>query len=548
MASVQTAADLRFDPPGPGTWLLDNVHWPRPATRYYTELHPENFQRGVREFLAHYGLLLDSLEFAYVNGFAYRTAHPVPEERLPERFRRAEEAFEQKAWRDQLREWDERFKPESIRTHRSLQSIDPASLSDEELAEHLARCRDRHGEMIYQHMRFTGAAMLPIGDFLGQAGEWTGLPHADLLGLLRGTAPVSAGASDELDRLIAAIRRDSAAQELLQSDGDAGAVLAELRSRGGETGSAVAAYLDLVGYRLLDGFDISNPYALELPESLVTMIRAVIEEGAGGAPDEEPADRTADARAKVPAEHRSTFDDLLEEARLTYRLRDERGVLSDVWAAGITRRVVLAAGERLVRAGRIQEPAHLVDAGYEEMRSLVSGADGPSAEELAERFLRRTARTARDAPPVLGPPPGPPPDPSGLPPAAARADRAIGIVMQALFGSSEAEHEERVLRGLPASPGVYEGPARRVTDPAEFDLIAKGDVLVTTSTSEAFNILLPLLGAMVTDSGGLLSHAAIVAREYGIPGVVGTREGTVLIQDGARVRVDGSAGEVRLLQ
>ena len=65
--------------------------------------------------------------------------------------------------------------------------------------------------------------------------------------------------------------------------------------------------------------------------------------------------------------------------------------------------------------------------------------------------------------------------------------------------------------------------------------------------TEAFNILLPLLGAIVTDSGGLLSHSAIVAREYGIPGVVGTREATHRIADGARVRVEGAAGEVTVL-
>jgi len=94
---------------------------------------------------------------------------------------------------------------------------------------------------------------------------------------------------------------------------------------------------------------------------------------------------------------------------------------------------------------------------------------------------------------------------------------------------------------------VYEGPARRVSDPAEFSRIVQGDVLVTEATTEAFNILLPLLGAIVTDSGGLLSHSAIVAREYGIPGVVGTREATARIADGARLRVDGDAGEVTLL-
>lgn len=86
-----------------------------------------------------------------------------------------------------------------------------------------------------------------------------------------------------------------------------------------------------------------------------------------------------------------------------------------------------------------------------------------------------------------------------------------------------------------------------MSGPSQFDRIQRGDVLVTESTSEAFNILLPLLAAIVTDNGGLLSHAAIVAREYGIPGVVGTREATQRIADGMRVRVDGDAGEVTVL-
>jgi pyruvate,water dikinase len=159
----------------------------------------------------------------------------------------------------------------------------------------------------------------------------------------------------------------------------------------------------------------------------------------------------------------------------------------------------------------------------------------------------RVSHSAKDAPATLGPPPPPPPDPSGLPPAVGRLMRATGVALGAVFGSSDAKHEKHMLRGLAASRGVYEGPARRVSHPSEFDRILRGDVLVTESTTEAFNILLPLLGAIVTDSGGLLSHSAIVAREYGIPGVVGTREATERIADGARVRVDGDAGEVTVL-
>jgi pyruvate,water dikinase len=545
MAHAEAETALTFEAPGPGSWELDPVHFPRPATRYWTETHPAAFRRGVSEFTRYFGMLLDSLEVAYVNGFSYKTARPVSPEEAPTRIARAEELFAGKLWRDQLREWDEKAKPASIAIDRELQSIDPEELSDADLDRYLRRCHAHHAEMIYQHMRFTAAAVVPTGDFLAHVGDWTDLPTAQLLGLMRGASPVSAGASGELDELVSALAADAEARELLESKADPAEVLARLRSLEGEAGAAMNAYLDLVGWRLLDGFDICEPCALELPDVLLRAIRIAAAGAEAGAASID--DDVADVREKVPEEHRGEFDELLGEARLMYRLRDERGVFSDIWASGLMRRAVLGAGRRLAASGRIRQAEHLIDASVDEMCSMLAGADEPSAEELEARAAYRTSHTAKEAPAQLGDPPAPPPDPSGLPPAAARVMRAIGVALGELFGSSEAEHEQDVLRGLAASRGVYEGPARRVAGPTEFGRIQQGDVLVTESTTEAFNILLPLLGAIVTDSGGLLSHSAIVAREYGIPGVVGTREATERIADGARVRVDGDEGEVTVL-
>ena len=542
MSQAQTESDLHFEAPGPGTWKLDAVHFPRPVTRYWAETHPEPFRRGFGEFTRFYGMLIDTLDTAYPNGFSYTMMRPAAPEDVPARLQRAGEVFEGKLWREQLSEWDDVVRPASIAAHREIQAIDPDALSDAELAEHLRRCNAHHAAMITQHMRFTAAAMIPTGDLLAHAGAWTGLPAASLLGLLRGAAPVSAGASAELQQLVDALGDDPRARELLDSGGDPAQVLDALRALDGDTGRAVNAYLDLVGWRLLDGFDISGPCALELPDALLRAIRAAAE----GREDETASiqEHTAEVRAKVPEEHLEEFDELLGEARLMYRLRDERGVFSDIWASGLMRRSALAAGRRLAAAGRLHEPEHIVDATAEEMAALLEGAQQPTADELAARAGYRATRSAREAPPVLGDPPSPPPDPSGLPPAAARVMQAMGITMMEMLGSSEEEHEADLLRGLAASRGVYEGPARRISSPSEFDRIVKGDVLVTESTSEAFNILLPLLGAIVTDSGGLLSHSAIVAREYGIPGVVGTREATQRIADGTRVRVDGDTGQV----
>jgi rifampicin phosphotransferase len=540
--SGQGTVALDFESPGPGSWSLDPVHFPRPVTRYWAEMHPEPFRRGTREFLAYYGTVIESLEMQYVNGFAYTSMRPAPEDEIPQRFARAEQAWEGKVWREQLREWDDTAKPAAVRTHRELQSVDADALSDDALVGYLTRCREHHSQMVYQHMRFSGSAMLPVGDLLAHLGSWTGVARADALAMMRGAAPVSAGASGELERLIAAIRQDPAARALLDSDGEPGKTLSDLRTFGGDVGTAMSEYLDLVGCRLLDGFDISGRYALELPDALLRAIRSSVDGVDGDTSDVDAL--IADIRVQVPDRHRTQFDELVGEARLMYRLRDERGVFSDIWASGIMRRAALAAGRRLQGKGRVHDAEQFIDAGFGEMCSLLAGASEPSADELAQRFADRTSRTAKQAPTSLGPPPSPPPDPSGLPPGAARVMHAMGVALGELSGSSEAPHEENLLRGLAASGGVYEGPARRVSGPSEFGRIVQGDVLVTESTSEAFNILLPLLGAIVTDAGGLLSHSAIVAREYGIPGVVGTRDATDLIPDGRRVRVDGDAGEV----
>ena len=544
-----------FEPPGPGSWALDAMHFPRPMTRYFQQTQASAFGRGTHEFALFYGLLIDGLQMAYVNGFGYSQVIPTPDAEKPARFARAEQVLAEKLWRAQLREWDETCKPAAIAQHREIQAVDPDGLSDADLAAYLAQCRDHHVAMIVQHTRFTAAALLPTGDFLAQVGEWTGLAHSELLGLLRGSAEVSAGGSNEMDVLKSAFAEGSPAREVLASDGDPADVLAStgnpakvverLRSMPGIAGKAVNGYFDLVGYRIVDGFDIAEPSALEMPDVLLRAINVAV-----FGDDQAVSDvlaHIASVREQVPAQYQNSFDELLAEARLTYRLRDERGVYSDIWAAGLMRRAVLAAGRRVAAKGRIADAAHLLDASLDEMRALLVGTNGPSADELARRAGYRSQHSAKDVPATLGTAAPPPADLAGLPPPVARVMRALFISLDHMFGSSKARHTGKLVYGLAASKGVYEGPARRISSPAEFDRIDKGDVLVTESTSEAFNILLPLLGAIVTDNGGLLSHAAIVAREYGIPGVVGTREATSRIRDGQRIRVDGDNGEVTVL-
>lgn len=535
---------LTITPPGPGPWELDPVHFPRPVTGYWAEMHPEPFANGFGDFMAFYGIPLLKRLTAYPSGFCYSQMVPVAPEEFPVRVARAAEVFETKGWREQATEWEEVRKPNSVRAHREIQAIDPDQLSDAELVSHLRRCREHHAVMIRQHMAFTGTAVIPAGDFLVQTQAWTGLPTVKVLGLMRGASLISGGGSPQHAALVAAYRADPEARKALDSGGEPGALLESLRRADTATGRALNDYLEFVGHRLLDGFDISGRCALEMPDVLLRSIATAID--TIGAESENDAD-LAEVRSHVPEEHREAFDALLAEARIGYSVRDERGVFSDIWASGLMRRAAVAAGRRLAQSARLHDAEHFVFADINEMCAVLEGSPTPSADELAARHTYHLTYTAKDVPAHIGDAPIPPPDPSTLPPPMQRLMAAIGIALAEMFGQSAQEHEATVIKGLAASAGVTEGNVRRVNGPVDFNRIQQGDILLTEATTEAFNILLPLLAAIITDSGGALSHAALVSREYGIPGVVGTRDATERIADGARVRVDGDKGEVTVL-
>jgi phosphoenolpyruvate synthase/pyruvate phosphate dikinase len=106
----------------------------------------------------------------------------------------------------------------------------------------------------------------------------------------------------------------------------------------------------------------------------------------------------------------------------------------------------------------------------------------------------------------------------------------------------------RTLHGKPASPGRYAGTVRVIHSEAEFDRLRAGDVLVCRVFLPVWTVLFPYVGALVTDSGGILSNPAIVARECGVPSVVAAHMGTTVLRDGQLVIVDGTSGTVEVVR
>ncbi|MDU8913821.1 PEP-utilizing enzyme [Aestuariicoccus sp. MJ-SS9] len=545
MNTSASPTPVEFAAPGPGSWSIDTAHFPRPVSHFQAEIHPQGITEGFTDCAPRYGLLIDTLDFRFINGFGYSTVVPAPETEIPARFKAAEAVFRDKIWRDDLERWDREVKPASIETHQALLAVEPEALSDQELFDYVTRCRENLQAMVRQHHMFNLAAMIPVGDFMAHVERWSPLPVKDYLTLTQGSAPESAGIFHELDDLAEAIRGSEEARGILGSDAPGGTILDRLRDAPGAVGETARTYLDMVGHRLLNSLDTGEPAAIEVPDALVSRIRLAVDQGVqhGAAVS---ADEAARLRAAIPPEHRETYDGLLEEVLRMWRLRDERGFYSDVWAGGVMRRALLAAGKRLAAEGRIAEPENLAEGTWAEIQDLLRRNGGPSAETLAARADYRRTHRAEAAPPELGDPPAPPPPLDGLPPDVVRVMTAIGTAIMSLNADPDSGEKSTIVKGIGASPGTYTGTARVIDGPDDLRRLQRGDVLIAATTTDSFNIVLPLLGGIVTNAGGLLSHAAIVGREYGIPSVVGTRNATAVIADGARVTVNGSTGEVEI--
>lgn len=547
---------LAFEPPGPGPWQQDSAHVPDGFSPIVAELYPQHAMRGFADTFARFGALLDGLAWEVVHGFPYHQPlpfdRPGPDGAPTEAFIGAEigrraavasSAFEDKVWREDLRRWDEELKPAAVARHRALGDIDLGSLDDAGLAAHLDACAQHLRDMAYQHHRFNASALIPVGDFALQVSPWVGRPPTALFGVLDGYSPVSGVLCPEMVPAVERLLADGSARALLEGSGDPADVLAEVRARVPE----VDEFVRSVGFRLVEGFDVTWPTAIERPETLLGRLRAALQV------DPTAATARADAmaaalRAATPAEHRDTFDELLTEARLMYRLRDERGLYSDISAFGLLRLALLELGRRLLAGQRLHQVDHVLELDSSEARQLALGADEPTANQLRDRVEFRRIVRAHGAPRHLGPLPPPPPPVDQLPPPLARVMSALGFAIEGILGQlEEAAGDKGTVVGIAGNGGVYEGKVHLVATLEELFDIEPGDVLVARSTGEAFNSMIHLVGAIVTDHGSYASHAAIVAREGGFPAVVGCVDATSRLMQGQRVRVDGDAGEVHVL-
>ena len=241
----------------------------------------------------------------------------------------------------------------------------------------------------------------------------------------------------------------------------------------------------------------------------------------------------------VPAgEARGQLERALELSLRMNPLTPDHHFYIDQGTNAYVRLVLVAIGRALVAADRLDDPEGVMFLRYNELRVLIGNPDAFDAKTLVgERRDDRERSFGVRPPEWIG----------------TATESQLAFPYYTLWGFPEKFHRKPAelsdsIHGLAGSPGAVEGTARLVRSVDEFDQVQDGEILVCQMTNPAWVVLFTRIGGLVTDAGGVASHPAVVAREFGLPAVVGTSVATKLIATGDRVRVNGATGIVDVLE
>jgi pyruvate,water dikinase len=497
------------------TWLFDPMHLPAPITPMLAEF----WERLMGRYMG--------MRCMTVNGYAYASvASPRPP---------SKEMME----RGVVDVWNNDFMPAIRKACDKLRRTDYESMTVTQLA-------DAIDAIIHDAVIAFGYTMKPItafmgptfgmvqflADALGPDGPQMG---ATLLqGFENGTAAAGAGLSSLAED---AAQRPAVADAIRKGNVDG----IENVEGGADFMKRFRAYLDDFGWRVDSWGTLEKPTWAENPKLPLTLIGHYIAD-----PQRSPAaslqrsvqqreDAVREIEGRIPEASKAQFREMLQACQSHVSISEGRA-LWQLIITGSLRVPALALGRKLAAAGALNKPEQVFFFTSGELRDA---ARNPSAAFKAEAD-RREAEFEECK--KLTPPPflGSPPDPNNIPP-------EVAPLLNLFFGLHEPEVKGREIVGRAASKGVVKGTARVIRDLSEAERLKPGEILVCQTTAPPWTPLFAIASAVVTDSGGVLSHSAICAREYAIPCVVASVVGTAMIADGATILVDGTQGIVQLL-
>ena len=303
-------------------------------------------------------------------------------------------------------------------------------------------------------------------------------------------------------------------------------------------------FVNEYGWRTRENWDVSTPSWVEKPSLALPAIRRDMAVGGVFTRDQalqrlakEREEAEKEVLSRIPEDKREWFGKLMKAAHWSGIVAEEHVFYTENYGNALGRRIMKEIGKRFVQAGAIDDPQDL----YYLMPDEIDMRIIPkfSAHKLVEIRKKQHEEFRKAEPPLfIG-------DPSVLGEMLSLDPLVAGTTIPMPRVRPELKAD---LYGTVSAPGVAEGVARVIMSEDEFDQVQPGEILVTMETSAVWTPLFGMVKAVVTEVGGVLTHAYIVGREYGLPTVSGTVEATKKIKTGMRLRVDGDLGAVYILE
>lgn len=541
-----------WDAPSEGnlTYRYDPMHFPYPISPLTLSTHRPAFGAGFGQAAQELNIPIKRVVVLDRNFYRFE-AHEMDVPASPEEGHRMGEAAEASVKAEigrLLERWNEEHLP-ALRAHIArLREIDVDTPPAGEVARTLDEVDAIHRDLWLIHFRVALPMLVAIQLFDEFYADLFG-PDANGHALLVGVESESVKAGLALYDL--AVRARGLGLESVFQETPAGRLLDVLgESESGRSFVAdLNAYLEQYGLRQ-DLFDLGTPTWQENPTIALSTVRSYLQSGrderaAYGAKQQAAEDALAVARAELaayPEAIRGQFEALLGIGRAGSFLQEEHNFYIDQQGLALVRLFYVQVGNRLVREGVLDAPDDIFLLYADEIKSLFAN---PSAEGQVDhvRSLVQTRGEQLKIAETLTPPPfiGPPPQEPQAP------DNPMNRSTERFFGGPPQQAEaSNQIKGNAGSRGTVTGVARVVRSLEEAASLQPGEILVATTTMPPWTPLFAVAAAVVTETGGPLSHCAIVAREYGIPAVVGAHGATKMIVSGQRITVDGGRGIVTI--
>jgi pyruvate,water dikinase len=529
-------------------WTRDAMHFPNPVNALEDAFFVRIAQGdGFARASEAYDMPVKNL-VRLVNTYLYSAMAPTV---APEEMEAAGERAQQKIGEAMARlgeTWRGEYLPEIQGYLSDWDRFDLRGAPMPELLTHLDETVDRFRRVFEIHFTIAFPMMISMSVFEEFYRDLFGSDGAfDAYRLLGGLDNKTVETGRELWRLSRRALEVPQVRKVLEEESAADVVPAlEGSAQGREFLAQLDAYLDQYGHRG-DLWGISYPTWAEDPTPAIKMLKDYVTQSGGG-PDEELASLAAERERLLaetrerlkgyPQAVRDEFEFLLKVAQESTILSEDHGFWIDFNTTARVRKVVMEFGRRFAEAGVIERPDDVLHLNLDELRETAQQLPDLDRKDLVAGHKAELERFgAMQPPPALGtPPPGPPPD-----------NPVTRMLMKFFGGPPQPSDEPGVLRGNPGSPGVIRGRARVLRSLPEAAELRQGEVLVAETTAPPWTPLFATAAAVITDTGGILSHSAVVAREYRIPAVVGTGAATATIRSGQEVEVDGDRGIVRVL-